>query len=284
VRDPASVFFSFLSVLIVLGLYIFFLADMQVDGIISSLNNIPGFPIDENAVEAMVNGWLIAGLLAVNTITIPLSILTMKVDDKIKKIGDDFNATPAKRWQLVMGYIISAWIIGIVTSLLILILGELYIVIKGGSILSFGAILAVLGIVSMSVILFSGIMYILVMFLTTATQVGTANTLVGTLSGFLGGIYVPLGVLGSVGTFIKIMPLAQVAALLRQIFMKDAIAEVFSGAPASVSADIRTFYGVDIVLGSHTMTSLELILLNLGLIVLFYAVAIILYSKLKRKN
>jgi len=283
-RDKAAVFFSFLSIFIVLFLYLFFLADMQVDSIMNSIKNIPGFEDREGAVQFMVNTWLIAGLLAVNTITMPISILSMKVEDRYNKVGDDFNATPAKRYQIVLGYIISAWIIGLVTSLVILIVGEAYIVMKGGELLSFLGILKVLGIVMLSIIMFSGMFYILIIFLKSANQVGTVNTLVGTFSGFLGGIYVPLGVLGTVGTVIKFFPLAHTATLLRQVFMENSIDRVFEGAPSSVARDIREFYGVDLAVGSHILTPLEMILIILGFSIVCYAVSVILTAKLKRKD
>lgn len=282
-RDKAGVFFSFLSVLIVLFLYLFFLGDMQVNSVKSAISDMPNFLDREKDIIFMVNGWLVAGLLAVNSITIPLSILTMKVEDSFNRISDDFNATPAKRYQIVFGYIISAWIIGIITSLFVLVIGEVYIIMKGGQFLSFIALLKVLGIVSLSVIMFSGFFYVIVMFLTTPTQVGTINTIVGTFAGFLGGIYVPLGVLGSVGNAIKLFPLAHTAALLRQVFMEESIARVFEGAPPSVAENIRDFYGVDLIFGTHKFASWELVLIMAGFAVLCYGVSILLYTKLKRK-
>lgn len=285
IRDKAAVFFSFLSVLIVLFLYLIFLGDMQVDSIKSAIKDMPNFLDREKEVVFMVNSWLVAGLLAVNAITIPLGILSMKVEDKYNKIEDDFNATPAKRYQIVMGYIISAWIIGIVTSLFVLVIGEGYILIKGGSLLSLLGLLKVLGIISLSTIMFSGMFYLIVMFLKTVTQVSTINTLVGTFSGFLGGIYVPIGVLGvGIGSVIKLFPLAHSVALLRQVFMEDSISAVFSGTPSGTAEEIREFYGVDLFLGSHLMTPLEMILIMVGFTIICYGVSFILFKKLKRNS
>lgn len=281
-RDRAAVFFSFLSVFIVLFLYIFFLGDMQVSNIRNSLSNMPDIDDRIKDIEFMINSWLIAGLLAVNTITIPLSILTMKVEDSAAKIDYDFNATPAKRYQIVLGYIISAWIIGIITSILVLVVGEIYIVMKGGALLGLLDIIKVLAVVSFSTIMFSGMFYILVMFLKTLSQVNTVNTIVGTFSGFLGGIYVPLGFLGSIGIIVKLFPLAHTAALLRQIFMKDAMDKVFAGAPAETVSNMRDFLGIDIIIGSHTLNSVELLLIMGGFTVICYVVSMILYSKMKR--
>lgn len=283
-RDKASVFFSFLSVIMVLALYLLFLGDMQIQSIESVVNNLPNAGDRSKDIAYMVNTWLVAGLLAVNTITIPISILSQKVEDKYNKISDDFNATPAKRYQIVLGYIIASWIIGLATSLVILIIGEAYIVIKGGALLSFVGLLQVLGVVSLSIIMFSGLFYLIITFVKTTAQLAVINTIVGTLAGFLGGIYVPLGVLGSVGKVLKVLPLSYIASLLRKTLMSSSITGVFEGAPAAAVTDMRLFYGVDIKVGAHEMASWEMLLILAACSVVFYAVSMILYTKLKRKS
>ena len=57
-RDKTAVFFSLLAVLIVLGLYIFFLGDVWVD----SFPNIKG-------VKNLMNCWIIAELIGVTSVT-----------------------------------------------------------------------------------------------------------------------------------------------------------------------------------------------------------------------
>ena len=256
---------------------------MQVDSIMQSISNLPDYLNRENDIEYMVNTWLVAGLLTVNSITMPVIIFSMKVEDRHNKIDYDFNATPAKRYHIVFGYIVSAWIIGIITSVVVFALGEAYILLKGGKLLSIIGILQVLGIITLAVIMFSGMSYLMIMFLTTPSQVGAANTLVGTFSGFLGGIYVPLGLLGTVGTVIKFLPFAHVASLLRQILMQDSIEKVFEGAPPSVADNIKIFYGVNMHIGSYELSALHMILIMLGVIAVFYGLSILIYSKAKRR-
>ena len=82
-RDKASVFFSFLSVIIILALYILFLGQMQVDAI----NNAFGEG-DNNAW--LVGSWIMAGILTVSTITVPLGAVGNLIDDRANKTLDDF--------------------------------------------------------------------------------------------------------------------------------------------------------------------------------------------------
>ena len=84
-RDKGSVFFSILSVLIVIGLYAFFLGDQLIKSVES---------FDEsrtNEIKFLVNSWLIAGILSVTSISTTLGAFGVIVDDKVKKIDKDFR-------------------------------------------------------------------------------------------------------------------------------------------------------------------------------------------------
>ncbi|TXT17197.1 MAG: ABC-2 type transport system permease protein [Erysipelotrichaceae bacterium] len=65
-RDKALVFFSFLSVMIILGLYVLFLGDINVANIKSLVGqDLPG-------IEALVYGWMLPGVIAISTVTLAL--------------------------------------------------------------------------------------------------------------------------------------------------------------------------------------------------------------------
>ena len=72
-RDKTAVFFSLLAVLIVLGLYIFFLGDVWVD----SFPNIKG-------VKNLMNCWIIAGLIGVTSVTANMGAFGTMIEDKSK--------------------------------------------------------------------------------------------------------------------------------------------------------------------------------------------------------
>jgi len=109
IYDPSSVFFSFLSVFILIGVYGIFLGTFQVQEVENAVGTIPG-------VDWLVTSWLIAGLLTVSSFTVPLSILSNMVIDLEKRVFDDFLVAPIKRSSIVFGYAISAIIIGIIMT------------------------------------------------------------------------------------------------------------------------------------------------------------------------
>ena len=126
-RDRASVFFSLLAVFIIIGLYVLFLGDM----VMMDLEGIPG-------ARFLMDSWIMAGLMAVTSVTTTMGALGIVVEDRAKGIYKDFHTSPVKRTTLVGGYLISTLVVGVVMSLVALVLSELYIVVSGGEFLPWG--------------------------------------------------------------------------------------------------------------------------------------------------
>ena len=72
-------------------------------------------------------------------------------------------------------------------SLATLILAEAYILIGGGELLPFDAMIKVLGVLLISVMASSSMTFFLVSFFTNNNAFGTACTVIGTMIGFLTG-------------------------------------------------------------------------------------------------
>ena len=206
-RDRPAVFFSLLAVFIIIGLYVLFLGETVMGG----LEGIPG-------ARFMMDSWIMAGLMAVTTVTTTMGAVGVVVDDKAKGIAKDFLTSPLKRTTLVGGYLISTLVVGVIMSLVAFVMAELYIVGSGGDFLPWANLLKVLGLLVLSTMASGAMMFFLVSFFKTQNSFGVASTVLGTLIGFLMGIYVPIGVLpGAVQTVIKIFPISHAAALFRQV-------------------------------------------------------------------
>ena len=120
-RDKATVFFSLLSPLIILFLYLMFLKQNYVDsvnGVISGAG-IQDF-ITQSQVDGFVNSWLISGILASSCITVPLSSLTLIVTDKETQKDYDLNASPVKKWKLGISYLVAAFLNTFIITFIIL--------------------------------------------------------------------------------------------------------------------------------------------------------------------
>jgi len=266
-RDRVSVFFSLLSVFIIIGLYVLFLGNMMSNNFRDLLGSNTRFTIDS---------WIMAGILSVTSITATMGAFQIMVEDSTKKISKDFLSAPLKRSQLVGGYIISSFIIGLVMSIAALILAEVYILTGGGELLELMALLKLLGVMLISVFAGSSMVFFMVSFFKSSSAFATASTILGTLIGFITGIYIPIGSLPSaIQTVIKIFPISHSAALFRQIMMEAPISESFANAPPQAIAGFKEAMGVVFLFGGKELSPLNslLILAATGIIFLVLSIA-----------
>ena len=73
--------------------------------------------ISDATIGWLVNSWIMAGLISVNTVTITLGTYGTIVNDIEYGTNKDFLSSPIKRSHVVLGYIISSWILTYVLSL-----------------------------------------------------------------------------------------------------------------------------------------------------------------------
>ncbi|PAT01988.1 hypothetical protein CI105_03775 [Candidatus Izimaplasma bacterium ZiA1] len=274
-RDKMSVFFSFLSVIIIILLYALFLGDINTRGLAADYGNIEG-------VEFMVNTWIMAGILTVSTVTVPLGVLGNLIADRENGTLSDFYTSPISRSQLALSYLISSWIIGFMLVFANFIIGQAYIVINGGSLLPFSdAILVLLGII-LSIIVFTSFFFFIALYMKTQKSFGLLSTLVGTFIGFLGGIYVPIGAItGFAGDIMKSLPSMHSVALIRSVYMRESMSEVFSETPAFVQNEYMDFFGVSVEAFGYQLNNLHLLLLLVGFAVLMYSLSIFRLRRFK---
>jgi multidrug/hemolysin transport system permease protein len=276
VRNRMSVFFSFLSVIIIIAMYALFLGKVQVDGIRRSVGDIPG-------IRALVDSWIMAGLLSVNAVTVTLGVLGTMVFDIEYKRFPDFVVAPVRRSSVVVSYLIAAWVIGFVFSLIAFAAGELYIVSGGGRLLGPKDILTVAGMLALAVVSSSSIMFLLASFLRSGSAFGTLSTLLGTLIGFITGVYVPLGVLpDAVQKFVVLVPFSHSAAMLRQVFCASPLAAVFHGAPPDAAVQYARMYGIRLFWGTQEISMTAMVSVLLGVTVLFLLLSVVKLRSYKK--
>ncbi|MGA3675115.1 ABC transporter permease [Lysinibacillus agricola] len=274
-RDKTQVFFSLLSVLIVLVLYAVFLQKMQVDAIEQMTEATP-------ELVTMVNEWLVAGLLSMIAVSTTLAAYGVAVKDLESKAQADFLTAPISRATIQLSYVINALIIGCIFSFIALIGCEMFIVATGGELLSFRNFVNVVGILFLSVLLASVFNLFLVLFVNTQNSFSTLGTIVGTAIGFLCGVYVPVGALPTFAqNLIMYFPISHTTLLLRNAFMESSISKVFEGAPTSQIDEYKKVYGIVYDLhGNILSTSTSIIIIIVSILVL----AILSIIIFKKKN
>ena len=105
----------------------------------------------------------------------------------------DFYSSPISRTKLVGGYIISALVVGFIMCMITLLASNAFLFISGEVVLSFGKMIAASGVIILSVLASGSMVLLLVSFFKTSNAFAAASTVIGTLLGFLAGIYIPIG-------------------------------------------------------------------------------------------
>ena len=271
-RDKTAVFFSLLAVLIVLGLYIFFLGDVWVD----SFPNIKG-------VKNLMNCWIIAGLIGVTSVTANMGAFGTMIEDKSKNKIKDFYVSPIKKSKIVGGYIISSFIVGSMMSVVTLIISQIYLVYSGVDVLNFKELTEVFLIILMTSLSNSAMILFIVSLFSSEKAFSTASTIVGTLIGFITGIYLPISMLpDSVQIIVKLFPTSHGISILRQIFMKKQMDISFADVPTNYINEFKESMGVVYYINDKLVSNTTSIsILIASTIIFFFLAVLILYKKKK---
>ncbi len=276
-RNKPLVFFSLLSVMIVVGLYVLFLGDINVQNIRSEIGR------DIPQIDALVFAWMLPGAVAISTMTLALGNMERLVDDAQSETLSDFMVSPVTRVQLILSYVISTILIAFLISLLMVGVSVVVVWSKGGDWMQPWTLVQVIGIVLLMIISNSLLSLLIASFISSANTYGVVNSITGTFIGFVTGCYMPMGIMPVfVQNLFNALPVSMGASLLRQLYLAPIMDDVFAGAPANVVSDYRIFQGIDLVMFEQVLTpSLMFMAMVIGVVVLF-GLSVVRFRKLHK--
>jgi multidrug/hemolysin transport system permease protein len=258
-RNRSAVVFSLLSTFIVIVLMMLFLGNMNVDSLVdvlSSYGKVDGESFRTQAKD-MVLLWEIAGILIVSSVMISLTVLGTAVSDRSEGKLDVFLTAPVGKLQIALGYVLASVLVGVIMCVLTYGVALGYYMLQGGTVP--GAFdgwdvtavllvhLKVFGLVVGNCCLYSALMYLMVIFVKGNGAWSGLGTIIGTLAGFLGGIYLPMELLPqAVGNVLKCLPILHGAALTRQVLMADGLEHLFAGMPEGVLRGYDEAMGIEL--------------------------------------
>lgn len=261
-RDRAAVFFSVLSVLIAVGIYILFLAELQIDNIENVVN---GYGIPTKDIKWLVNCWIIAGLLSIVPVTSCLGSFGVMVEDCEKKIMKDFRSAPIHTFKYPVAAVFSSAIVGFIMSVLSFLLYSIYIVVQTGYSFHMEQMMEAVGMIMLTSIFSCTILGLFVSFFKTSSSYNGLSIIIGTIVGFINGVYVPLGILPKfLQVIVKVIPFSHTATVFRKILMTEAMNQVFVQGNTQAVLDYRELYGVDYIVNNKSL-SIQISLLYAGI-------------------
>ncbi|MBQ8569075.1 MAG: ABC transporter permease [Oscillospiraceae bacterium] len=282
-RDRGAVFFSLLSMLIVLGLMLFFLGDMNVDSLKDFLSELPGRNAEADEANALmfVTLWTCAGIVSINAVTVTLAVFSSSMikDRETGKSGSIYTA-PVSRATVSAAYVTSAWICSLVICILTLVISEIYCIIQGGEAFSAAAHLKLIGMIAVNSFTYSSLMYLGAVLVKTQSAWSGIGTVVGTLVGFLGGIYLPIGTLSEgIQTALKCSPVIYGAKMFRSIMTENIITEIFADIPKEYKTEYLEAMGVELEFMDMQMTDTACIGILICFGIVFLIAGIIVSAK-----
>lgn len=283
-RDGSAVFFSLLSMIITIALMVFFLGNMNIDVITDLLSQFPNrdYVEDEKNAQLLIYSWTSAGIISMNAVTVTLAVYSTMIKDRMSGKLNSIYTAPVSRTIITVSYIATAWIAAIIVCVFTLIVTEMYGIIQGLEVYSIAQHIHILGIIGMNSFVYATFMYLLALIAKSEGAWSGIGTLVGTLVGFLGAIYIPIGSLSdSIQSLLKCTPIIYSTALFRKIMLESILKHTFDGIPNNVTRQYREAMGIDITIFDHSVSGFEIgiVLLFIGIAFVGIDVSILKYSK-----
>ena len=267
-RDRLNVFFSLLGAMIVFLLYTLFLGNLQTTSISAA------FPqASAGDVRAFVDSWMFAGIVALTAMTTSLGALAVFVEDAASGRFRDFLVSPLRRWQLVLGYLLSTVVIALIMTTLVLVVSLGYLFFVDGVAIGIPEIGRTLGWIALGCLAFAAMWAFIASFIRTTGAFAALSTIVGTVIGFLAGAFIAVGLFPeTVRNVVNALPFAQSAMLLRREFTAETLSSLVGGRQEAIDA-LRTYYGVTAFVGDWEVVVPFVLALLVVLAIAFTALA-----------
>lgn len=284
-RDRSAVFFSLLSMMIVIVLMVVFLGESNSENILDVLKQFGtnrDYEVDKANALYFIQTWTLAGILVVNAVTVTVMIIGFMVKDEEEHKLDSFYIAPISRIKVAIGYVVSALIVGTIMCVITLMVGGIYIKLGGGEFLTLEDTLKTIGLIVVNVFASACIMFLVALFVHSNSAWSGLNTVISTLVGFAGGIYLSMGMLPEgVQSALKCLPVLHGAAMLRVVCTRKAIEKTFEGIPVEVIEECKKAMGITIQVGGHEANTLWQIAFIIGCGIIALTIDVLILRKNK---
>lgn len=276
IRDKGTLISSLVAIFVTIGLYLLFLGNYLENTIDQSIGTNSGNFL-------FVNTWVLSGIIIVSSVTISLGVFGVKVKDYETGIYTSFAVSPVKKLAIVFSYIMAAWLMSLVVTLVVLLIWTLVMGILGYQIITVSTIPLLLIYITLNSLSATSFTFFVVNFVKSVTAFSSVSTILGTLTGFLAGIYLPIGALPSYVQYImKFFPPTYGVAQIRSLLTKEPLKAITKGDSSSTVEQLKLDMGIHVKIFNHVLKNYEIIYLLLFVIVLFILLSS--YQLRERKN
>lgn len=231
-RDKAAVFFSLLSVIILLALYFLFIGEQYRSGI--------GESIDNNIKIFLSTSVIMGGVLVINTVSLSLGVMGNIINDQQLNKMDAFLVTPVKRYKIILAYYVTGIIVTGLLTWLMWWLTVIYVGLFSGYWYTLPTILEVMLVLLFFTFISSTLMIFLTTLIKSVNAFGAMSGVLGTFIGFVSGIYIPIVVFETPMKYVaSIMPFTHMTIWLKNVILREPYALI----PIEAVEQIEFAYG-----------------------------------------
>ncbi|MDR1928328.1 MAG: ABC transporter permease [Oscillospiraceae bacterium] len=260
-RDRSTLFFSFLSSLILLALYFLFIAKIYAQEM-----EALALPFSAAGANFIIYLQMMAGVLILNSMSLATGAFSTIAKDFENKRTDCFLLAPIRAWELAAAYFCNALAVSfglntLTWSATFALIGALT-----GYWLSAATFFSALAVLFFASLISCSIMLLVTSLVKSSAAIGVIAGISGTFFGFLCGIYMPYNNLGE-GTKAagSLLPLSHLTIWLKRLVLRDAFAQL--ELPAARADDLLLDYFSAESIGFCTLPApLWLMLLLSGLL------------------
>ena len=189
--DKGTLFFSMLTPMIILLLYILFLKNSLLSSLKDTATGLENLVAAKDMAQ-FVNGLLLTGISSSALITIPYNVLEIIVRDREDRVDLDMLSTPVKRFEIILSYFCAAVISAFMQAMIVLAVGIGILNMSGDMYLSAADIVKLVGAVFLGTVSSTSVFMVVMMFFKSMGTCGAFMGILSAVSGFVIGAYMPL--------------------------------------------------------------------------------------------
>lgn len=225
-KNPLSILFSFVYMLLFIVLISFFLGDYMAKGMTELYSEVVG--MDFSQIRWLVDTTAMAGVLMINCILVPLNVLTIMVQDSSDGRLDSFLVSAVSRDKLVIGYWLAPFLVGTAMNVLCLFAAQGFIVMNGGAWLGMHCNIQMVGLIAVNTFSVTSILFVVAMLMKNASLYSTFTGIMSALVGFVTGAFLPIGIFpANIQKIFMLIPAHHGATMMREVMTKEPLAATF---------------------------------------------------------
>ncbi len=269
-RSKSTVFFSLFSSLILIVLYFLFIARLYSQG----FSEVAGIALNSKQLNFAIYSQMIMGVLVINSVSLSTGIFIIIARDFESRKTDAFMLTNLKVYELILSYLISALLVAFILNFLLLVISVIIIGIATSYWLSAVTFFYIVGALMVVTIISCVIMLLITIIVKSSSAIGVINGILGTILGFLCGIYMPYTNLGTGAKYVgSLLPFTHLTIWLKQIVLDNVFAQL--GLTIEVSKKMQDMW---FSAGNIGLLGLDVPLWGMILISLFVAIVCFIIS------